>query len=93
MPPSVRFIAFAFALPLFVSLLIAEFSKRLGTRPAAAAGSHAMSAASSSGVVAPFEVAQPAFLYVSAEPGELVSDEELNGGPRLAGRESVGVAV
>ena len=85
MPPSVRFIAFAFALPLFVSLLIAESSKRLGTRPAAA-GSHAMSrsAASSTGeVVAPFEVTQPAFLYVSAEPGELVSDEELNGGPPL----------
>ena len=84
MPPSVRFIAFAFALPLFVSLLIAESSKRLGARPAAA-GSHAMSAASSTGeVVAPFEVAQPAFLYVSAEPGELVSDEELNGGRPLA---------
>lgn len=68
--PSLRFLLSASALPLLASYFYgtpAWFSKT------------ATSMAATELAVAPHEKIEPAFLYVSAEAGSQVSEEELNG--------------
>ena len=80
-----RFAITAFGLPLLASLFITETSKswpdlqqKLGR--VASTMTDARPATSSSALsVAPHEISQPAFLWVTAETGELCTDEEFNG--------------
>lgn len=67
--PSAALLASTFLLPILVSTVlphIVSFFKVTSMSPAEQLH------------VAPYEIAQPAFLYVTAETGELATDDEFN---------------
>ncbi len=70
--PSLRFLLSASALPLLASYFY-------GTSPTAWFKKTSTGMAATGLAVAPHERIEPAFLYVSAEAGAQVSEEELNG--------------
>ena len=67
--PSTTFLALAFLIPLTAFYLAPQTQEYIfSLRAMLSSNLH----------VAPHEINQPAFLYVTAEPGELATDEEFN---------------